>query len=770
MIKHYLKIAIRNLMKYKTQSVISILGLAVGFVCFALSALWIHYEMTYDSANKDADRMYVLYQKDVLNQSGYSTNSSYPISTLLKETFPEVEAACAFNRWTSTSASIETEEGNKASTPQLLADSCFMDMFRVSVLSGSMDFMYTNDKIALTKDIAMQLFGSTDVLGRKVIVNNEEQTVCAILDGLEHSNFQFGFWSEGAYFRQFMDDWSNYAYCTVIKLRKGTDPDAFQKKMREYADEKTDDHIESLKSYQLMPLTSYHYAFFNKEKTIGLNYLLFFSVIGLLVILCSLSNYLSLFVTRMNIRMREIGLRKVCGSSVWSLFCLFATEYLSVIFLSGFIGMMTVEIILPEFRHISMIQGNVYGEALVYFSGIAVFSLLLLIPFIKRNPHPSQKRRKNLIRKTGLFFQLFIGILFIFCTGILIKQLYYLSNVDLGWERKNIATFKNTYPMDYIEELANKIAQMSCTKEVMSGHLSLFPKGCAMSIKFDKWEGKQDSVPPINMECIAEGEEFIHFYGLKLLEGEMLKADDKKSMIINESAVKALGLTHPVGTTISNKNSSSVYTIIGVIKNFHTTPPTIPVPPIALVGKEFDGFQFDGTIIVKYHEGKWKELHTKVNELIEKEYPNFKSPLINVEEEYDTYLQAEHTLLKLLSFMAIICFLISIFGIFSFMSLTCEQRQKEIAIRKVNGATIQDILLIFVKEHFILLTISATFAFAIGYILMKHWLETYVKQTEINAWIFIGIYGAIAIIIAISIGWRVWKAANENPAEVIKNE
>ena len=171
---------------------------------------------------------------------------------------------------------------------------------------------------------------------------------------------------------------------------------------------------------------------------------------------------------------------------------------------------------------------------------------------------------------------------------------------------------------------------------------------------------------------------------------------------------------------------------------------------------------------VKYQEGKWEELERNVNLLMEKEYPEVDYHFISMSDAYDEYLESEYLLMKLLVFVSVICILVSAFGIFSLVTLTCRQRRKEIAVRKVNGATVRDILLIFAKEYFILLTLAALLAFAAGYAVMKRWLEQYVEQTEISIWVFILIYVAAAAVVSVSIASRVWQAARQNPAEVIK--
>ena len=772
MIQHYFKIAFRNILKYKTQSIISILGLAVGFTCFALANLWIHYEMTYDAYHEGADRMYILCKESVFGVNGYSTSMPYPASTLLKNDFPEVEAACAYTRWVQ---KVDLKANDcTVETNNIQADSCFMKMFNISILAGSRDFMYSNDKIALTEDMAMRLFGSTDVLGKEVKnYNDDTLTICAILSNLDHSNLSFGYWEQGEYFRRWQNDWSNGSFEIIIKLRKGTDPIAFQKKLA--ANETKADSRDPRRVFEeirLMPLNEYHYSSINRNQSFQFYYLILFSVAGGLVILCSLFNYLSLFITRMRIRGREIALRKVCGSSIGGVFILLSVEYLYIILLSGVLGMAFVETALPAFRKLSGISGNIYGESLLYFAGILLLSLLLLVPFAIRRSSTRNTGNKYALRKLSITFQLMIGILVTFCIIVMMKQIYYLTNTDLGWERKDIASINLLYPDNDFEAIADKIKQFSCTREVVSGHCCLLPQSSGLSQTFTNWDGKEDAVKSIDMRCLWNCEKTVSFYNLKLLAGEMVKSTETNKIMINESAVKALGMSDPIGKKLYQQTQAS--TIVGIIKDFHITAPTEPVQPYVLVARDIlKGMGFSigkGQILIKFHDGKWKELKNRIDSMFSREYPEVRYRLYNTEEEYAGYLKSEDALIKLLSFVAMVCVLIAAFGIFSLITLSCEQRRKEIAVRKVNGATIRDILIMFVKEYMLLLVIAGVIAFPVGYVLMKRWLENYVEQTVISAWIYFAIFGGIMIVIFACIGWRVWQAARQNPAEVIKSE
>lgn len=716
--------------------------------------------------------MYILCKESVFGVNGYSTSMPYPASTLLKNDFPEVEAACAYTRW-----GQETDvkaDGRVVRTCEMQADSCFMNMFNISVLSGSMDFMYSDEKIALTEDVAMRLFGSVDVLGKEVKnYNDDTRTICAILANLNHSNVTFGCWGQGEYFRKWQNDWYNGSFEIIIKLRKGTDPIAFQRKLaaNETKADPRDPHG-MFENIRLIPLDEYHYSSINRYKSFQFYYLILFSVAGALVILCSLFNYLSLFITRMRIRSREIELRKVCGSSIGGVVILLFIEYLYIILLSGILGMALVEMALPAFKKMSGVSGNIYGESLLYFVGILLLSLLLLVPFAIRRSHIRNTGNKYMLRKVSIAFQLAIGLLVTFCIIVMMKQIYYLTNTDLGWERKNIASINLLYPDKDFETIADKIKQFSCTKEVITGHCYLLPKSSGFSQSFKNWDGKEDGMKSIDMLSLWNCEKIVSFYNLQLLEGEMVKPTETNKIMINESAVKALGMSEPIGKKLYLDNRA--WTITGIIKDFHITAPTEPIQPYTLITEDIlknSGFSIGkGQILIKFHDGKWKELKNRIDSIFTYEYPEVRYKLYNTEEEYTGYLKSEDTLIKLLSFIAIVCMLIAAFGIFSLVTLSCEQRRKEIAVRKVNGAAIKDILLMFVKEYMLLLIIASVIAFPVGYVLMKRWLENYVEQTVISAWIYFAIFGGIMIVIFACIGWRVWQAARQNPAEVIKSE
>ena len=232
-------------------------------------------------------RMYLLYAETAIEAGGLSPHVPYPVSTLLKQEFPEVEAACAFTRYTKADK-LELEGQPEVELPSIQLDSCFMNLFGIRVLAGTNDFLYTNGQIALTERTARRLFGTTDVLGRTVTCNDEEVTVCAIVSDLPHSNFSFGFIHKGAYFRKWQDVWYNGGFEVVVRLAPGVSPRALEEKFRAYAERVDDRNRKITGRLRLMPLSEVRQASFNEERLVSFSYLVLFAAAGGLVILCSL--------------------------------------------------------------------------------------------------------------------------------------------------------------------------------------------------------------------------------------------------------------------------------------------------------------------------------------------------------------------------------------------------------------------------------------------------------------------------------------------------
>lgn len=770
MLRHYFKLAIRNLLKYKSQSVISIVGLAVGFTCFALATLWIRYEQTYDTFHDGADRIYLVRVASAMYNDDISQITPYPLAAFMKETFPEIETACNMQAWNCQFK----HKGSQYNSFGIGVDSATMKMFRFDVISGNRNFMLPDNKeIAITDKLASQLFGKEDPIGKELDMHGNRK-ICAIVKPWDvHSNMPFEILMANAY----EQEWNMSSWQTFIKIRKGVDIEGFRKKLKEFKADKYP--YFSISQTELTPITAMRYDRPNREVTVKYEHILLFVSAGGLVILCALFNYLTLFITRIRMRNREIALRKVCGSSDSNQLVLFAVEYMLTLVLALFTGLIMIELALPTFKELSEIKLEntaIYMEAVKYSGLIVILSFLLsLYPiyyFRRQTLNVMLKgstagRNKNTFQKISMVAQFIISICFIFCAFILMKQIHYLNQADYGLERTNRANV-NVYPV--IGGLKEEISKIPFVTEVFPDTLPpLFPRHARSFRSLDEWEGRQDSTASIQFEIINCSEKYFKFYGLQLVEGTLPASNSGKQVLINQTGMKAMKMDNPVGKTMLKGEGQLV--IAGVVKDFYIAPPTIPAKPVMLeMGREFRS-NYDEGVLFKYQEGSWPECKQRIEQLVKKLNPDITNCNIgNMEEEYARFLKSENALLLMLDFVTLVCVLISLFGVFSLVTLDCEQRRKEIAIRKVNGATTRHIMYKFFMKYMLLLLTATAVAFPVGYLIMKPWVENYVLQTSFDWWIYPAILLSLATLISLCTSWRIWKASNQNPAETIKSE
>ena len=766
LIQHYLTIAFRNLKKYRLQSIISILGLAIGFACFALSALWIRYELTFDTFHQDADRIYYVCNKSDTYDSGIRDITPYPLAGYLKNTFPEVEASCNVQAWP---IGYKFEKTDKQSF-MIELDSAAMNLFDIRLLAGNLNFMITDSKeIAISDKLSKELFGSKSPIGGELEIGPDKRKICAVVQGWsEHSNLPFGIISS----LPIQDQWNSSSYQTFIKIKEGTDIKQFEKKLGEHV---IKGESYTYKDILIFPLTTLHNELPIVKTAVRLEHILLFALAGGLVILCALFNYLTLFINRIRIRTKEVGLRKVCGSGNRDLAGLFAAEYLLTLLLALLCGMVLIEIALPHFKEISNVKtltSGIYTEVLAYSLLVIllsfVFSCILIFSFRKQSINTilkggGQKKGKNMFSRISLTIQLIISIGFIFCSSILIKQIHFLNTTDMGFERSNRGSLA-TYPET--DGLKDELARLPQIMEVLpTPYMPLFPQFGKAHYTYSEWDGKPASIKNIQLEQIDCCREFFRFYKLQLLKGN-LPEDNSNSVLINQIAAREMGLDDPVGKSI-HRGKESFY-IAGLIKDFYLASPTIPTKPILL---DFGTNRNRGGEVLFKYQGEWEKVRPQIEQLIRKLNPNvFFIRLNSVDEEFRKFWESESMLLRMLDFVTLICILISLFGVFSQVTLDCEQYRKEIAVRKINGASVRSIIRMFFRKYLGLLCLSSVLTFPFVYFIMKSWIENYVLQTTISWWIYPAIWAGLALLLTLCTVWRISKAANQNPAEVIKSE
>ena len=770
MILHYLKSAVRSLTKYKVQTIASVVGLTLGFVCFALSAVWVRYEQTFDSFHRGADRMYLL-GSNSWRETGLSHR--FLLAEELKETFPEVEDAAAY-WYLEIPVMLSEDATEEVNLGCIRTDSLFVHMFDVRLMRGSWSFLNVPEEVALTEEGALRLFGTTDVLGRTVYCQNKTYRISAVLTGWgQHTNFPFSIM-----LGMDQDEKNNTSYCDYyisLRLRAGVDTAALVTQMNNSSLKyKVSQRWDGKKCVlSLEPLTHCRYTVFQDKLSVSIFYIRLFSALGLLLIVLALVNFFSMSVSRMYLRRRELALRIACGSSRVGLTGLFLSELLLILSGAVLLGMILVEAMEKPFCMLSGIEGSIRLSVVVCFLLLAAVIFLMTwgitafycnrIASRQLQPAAAVRPGRFSFQKICLGVQFGICALVLFALSFLLLQLRHLTHTDIGFERDGRATIYCYGSESLNERIIHELRRQPYVQEVKKLY-SLLPQRAHAGMAVSSWDGKLDNADPITLNAIPEGQEFIDFYGLRLIAGNtLITQGDTMSVVINETAARMMNMANPVGKKVGS------WLVVGVVRDFHVSAPTVPVEPTVFLG--FNGpLQMGRETLVRFDESETDRLKHFVDSLVQSEEPGVFLKITTVREAYEEYLRSERTLQRLLTVVAVACVLITLIGVFAHVSLVCEQRRKEIAIRKVNGATASGIFRSFLKEYFALLLVACIIAFPLGSVAMQSWVERYVERMTWPWWLYAAILVGLALFVVLCIGRSVWRAARENPAEVIKSE
>ena len=536
MIKHCLKIAIRNLVKYKVQSAVSILGLAVGFVCFSLSLYWIHYEMTYDHFRQDADRIYMVRTNDEYTEGKISTRVPYSLAAYLAQHFPDIAVAAPFHL-ISERISVNDKYQDAVFSS---ADSAWMNLMDIRIIKGNRNFMLPKDnaEIAITEEAAKKWFRTEDPIGKEVKMLRRTKKICAIVQAENrHTNFPFDFIGNP----ELGKTWWYITWSILIKVKPDTDIEELESKINANLPAElkqvTLTRKTGIERIILTPLSKLHDAKdFRDDKEAGITfqYIIYFSIAGILIITCALINYLTLFINRMRVRQREMALRMIHGANIRSLVSLLTVEFLLLLACAVTTGFLLIEICFPSFIELTGIdtaKSSLYGEAFLFIGLISLIILTAIIGLLYILYHRSLhlSLRYNTGRSTGtqlrrgsIVLQLFVCLSFIGCTVLINQQLDYLRHRDLGLKIKNRGSFSVMGDMDYTP-LIRKIKELPMITEVMQPDYYPIVSQLTAIGQFDNWEGLDIPIDtPVPVKLFLGKEDFFRFYDITLLAGEWL--------------------------------------------------------------------------------------------------------------------------------------------------------------------------------------------------------------------------------------------------------
>ena len=801
MLLHYIKIALRNLRKYPAQTAISVLGLAAGFVCLSLSALWMHYENTYDTMHKDYERIYAL--EDSISWSNPKSRRSIMAASKFKyvidEEFPDVEATTFVSK-------KDDALMNGLPIHSIEVDSTYLRVFGLPLVEGSYSFFINQQEIAVTESFARKLFPNRSlgsIVGERVVLdtwsNDIHRTIAAVVkDSPSHSIFQYD-----VVLGQFGRPQEGNFRMVFIKTHKDIDLESLADRI--YRVKQHDMQTNT----KLVPISQVHLKL--PADNLSYEHLRTFTFCSLLLVFCGLLNYLVLYLIRLRGRQREMALRIVNGASTRSLMVMFAIEFSIVIFAAVAFGMLFTEWLQRPFERFAGI--DVGGKFVMWqafylmlaIAAVCIVASLIPIAFVRYRTlrrSLSAKRSDGASRKVSLFIQLSVSIIIAFCTVVMLHQFVYMKHHDWGFSVKDRAFLE-------IEKVDRSKHQEMDLSAAYGTHLS--------NLRFEAYNRVRElpSVVEANYDAAdfnikinngwrglisaAENSEQVEVrlikgfydvgnpsYGFTVLEGTLPRRDNWKhnEIVLSERVCKQLGWDTAVGRTIywsdpykyKTERPRELLTVVAVIKD---PTPDILANHSESFGNENYAFRsysyFEGSLydpvpyITLIHEpGMRKEFTAEVEEVMKKHFSDLVYTLHFSEDMLGEKMKSELNLMTILGIISAVCILVAVFGVYSIVTLACAQRRKEIALRKIHGATLADILSIFIKEYGLIVLAASAVAFPIGYMIMKEWVAQYVKQAPIAWWIYAVILLAIVLLIALSVGSRVWRTARENPAEVIK--
>jgi putative ABC transport system permease protein len=801
MYKNYLKIALRNIGKYKFFSAINILGMTIGITASLMIILWVADELSYDRFHKDYDRIYqVGLHGKISGQDIRVSNTCTPLAPTLEAEVPEVESATRLVPFFGSPA-IKYEDKVFAEERVFFVDSNFFQFFSFRLLEGDpKTALKEPNSIVFTSELATKYFGETSALGKMVTINGNETPykVTGVAEKApSNSHFHYNVLvSSESNERVRNGIWLNNFMFTYFKLHPHTSVEAVESKFPGMVDKYIGPEMERFMGVTMKQMEEQggEYGYFatkiadlhlhsttndNVEDLGNVTHVYFFSGIGIFILLIACINFMNLSTARSAGRAKEVGLRKTLGSQRKQMVFQFLSESLLYSFVSVALAIVACYALLPSFN---LLAGKQLGmEVLVnpFFVG-AIIALIILVGVIAGsypafyltafNPVEVLKGKVRAgmkskgVRSFLVVLQFFISISLIIFTIVVYEQIQYMHEQNIGLDKQNIIVLPSAWRLrDNKEPFRNALDQLTGVEKISYTNNS-FP-GVNNTTIFRSAASEQDHIMGIYYA------DYDHMDVLKfsLGEGRYFSEDfpsDSTAILLNEAAVKEFGMENPIGEEIifNNDNRFERLKVIGVIKNFNFESFKTQVRPLSIrLTKN------SSNLMIRY-SGDPKKLVSSIEELWKKHAANEPFEYAFLDERFDNLFRGEQRMGKIFGLFAGLAIFIACLGLFALAAFTSEQRTKEIGVRKALGATSLNLTLILSKEFIKLVIIAFIPAAIIAWYAANEWLAGFSQRVDISPWIFI-ISGLSAVMIAwLTVSFQAIKAAATNPVTSLRYE
>lgn len=792
MIFNYFKFASRNLVKHRTSAFLNIISLAVGIACFTFIAAYIHSELKYDRLHESANDIYRVPIDFVDSKGNRLPDATTPpaLAPALIRDFPEVHTAVRlFPSWGG-QFRLKTENDRQFfETDFIRTDSTFFEVFTFPFLHGNRESaLDAPDQMVISKKMAIKYFGKENVIGEKIILMGDENKtyqISGVLKDLpDESHFHFDFLTK-IDFDGLKQDWGWYNYYTYIRMNEGVDIKSFEAKLQPFYESYLDEGEEYYNIIYTQAITDIHLTSHLKwelEANGDINTIYIFAALGLFVLLVSCLNYINLTISQSIRRSKEVGVRKVFGAHRSELISQFIVEtFLTAVIalVAGFVltelgfnqlnPMLEKQLTLLDWQGVLfMISVTVVVLMVGLLSGVfpafhlTSFEVALAVKGIRSNTGSSIKK----IRSTLLVVQFSISALMILAALVVHQQLAYMQQADKGFDPSQVLVIENGEEVGNYHTLKNELLSIPEVQNVGNAN------GVLGQLNWTTRVGYPD---PFVMNYMVIDADFIQAMGLNLTKGRSLSTDrasDKEgwTMMVNEAASKELGLTDDqIGQSlpIATMEDSIIYgSIVGVIDDFQFTDMKIETKPFAFfyrdepldfVNLRISSKNMNETLIAI--EKVWRELSGD-------------APLdyFFLDQVYEDLLQEENVLSQLMLGLTFLSFFIAFIGMFSIASIRLKDKTKEIAVRKVLGSSVFDVMQLITTNFVKLVLLSNVISIPLAYYFAQIWLDNFSYRATLGWGIFVTAFFSTLLVVIIVVGGQSIRAASANPVRTLRQE
>lgn len=786
MFRNYFKSTLRNMIKQKWYSLITLFGLTIGITCFILISIYVRYELSYDRFHENAKNIYRVLADTRESYMGKSqvTVTPGPLATAMKDEFPEIIKATKVKA----ERAVMNYKGNRFAEDRIYyVDPTLLEIFTFPLLTGNPKTALAEpNSLLISQDMAEKYFGQENPVGEIVHIDKIDYKITGVMENIPgNTHFRFDFLAPFSslielHGRDLVYRWQSWSYQTYILLHAKVDPLSLEKKLPDFL--KKNYSKDATQTLRLQPIADIHFhtkANFELELTADIRNIYLLSAIGIFILLIACFNYMNLSTARSTTRAKEVGMRKVIGAVRMQIIRQFLGESILFSVIALFLSLFLVKLLLPVFRIFidrKLEIGFIQDWPLI----MILLGLVLFIGFVSGS-YPSfvlssyqptavlkgtqlqGSKGSSFFRSSLVVSQFFISVALIFCTIVIYKQLHFIKNKELGFIKEHIVTVPNPETGSKAFEYAlrqNSQIQDTTASNDLPHEIS--------SASFGEWDGHNPEEELLVYRNWVDSN-FLSFYNIPIIQGRGFSEDykdiEEKEYILNEAAVKAIGWDDPIGKRFGF-GADEVGIVVGVVKDFHFAPLHLNIEPLALSPLK-ERFEW---LSIKISPHNIQNTLSFIEKSWKAHYPEGGFRYSFLDDRLDRMYRTEQKLGKTLSYYTFIALFVACLGLFGLASFTTAQKKKEIGIRKVLGATEWNITLLTTQKFLGLVLVANAIAWPVAYFVMHKWLQNFAYRMDIGPWIFI-LTAVMSFCIALfTVGYQSVKAAIANPADCLRYE